>query len=111
MEFALVNSRVFMVMEKLDWIFNRHNVVVLSFIDQIDDGRECRALSAARRSCYQYDPVLDVYDLFELFGQVEVAKLRRVHRDDSHHDRMSAALLENVNSKASITGYAEREIG
>ena len=40
MKLALVDSGILMTVKKLDGIFDGNDVVVLRFIDQIDNGRQ-----------------------------------------------------------------------
>ena len=109
-QLALVNGRVFVRVQKLDRIFDRDDVVVVRFVDQIDDRGECRTLTAAGWSSDQHDAVFDIYYLFQLFRQIEIAETRRPHRNHAHDDRVCAALLEDIDAKTRITGNAERQV-
>src|SRR2546423_8961421 len=99
-----------MHMQKLDWILDSDDVVIMSLVDQIDDGRQRRTLAAARRPCHQHDSILDIRYFLQLLRQIEIAKARRSHRDNAHDDRVRATLLEDVDAETSIARNAEREI-
>jgi hypothetical protein len=53
-----MNSRVLVRVQKLNRIFNGDNVVVLRLVNEIDDGRQGRAFSAAGRTRNQHNPFL-----------------------------------------------------
>src|SRR5918995_4320297 len=99
-----------MSVQKLDGIFDSHNVVVLSFIDQINNRSQRRALATAGRSSHQHDPVLNIDDLFKLFRKIKVTELWRMHGDHAHHDGVGAPLLKDVHSKARFARSTEGEI-
>jgi len=72
---ALVHGGILVPVKEFYGIFNRHDVVVLRFVDQIDDRRQRRALSAPGWTGNQHDAVLDLGNLHQLLGQVKVFKL------------------------------------
>ncbi len=106
-----MDGRVLVRVQKLDRIFNRDDVVVVRFVDQIDDGGQRRTLAAAGWSSDQHNPILDIDDLLQLFRQIEVVELRRTHRDHAHDNRVGAALLEDVHAKTCFTRSTERQVG
>src|SRR5712691_10714862 len=97
-------------MQKLDWIFDGDYVVILCLVDQIDNRGQCRALTTPGRACHEHYAILYVNNLFQLYGQVKVAKVWRVRRNHAHNDRMAAALFENIHTKSRFTGSAKGEI-
>src|SRR5436190_6640675 len=110
MQLALMNRRVFVVMEKLNWIFDRDDVIELRFINQIDNRCQSRTLAAARGAGHQHDTVLNVDYLAQLFRQVEFFETRGTLWDNPHDNRMRAALLEDVYAKTTQPRDAERDI-
>ena len=111
MQLALVNRRVLVRVQKLDRIFDGDDVVVVSLVDQIDNRRERGTLAASGWSSDQHDAVFDIYYLFQLFRQIEIAELRRPHRDHAHDDRVCAALLEDIDAETRVARSAERQVG
>src|SRR5689334_21615791 len=85
-------------------------MVVVSLIDQIDDGCERRALTTAGWSSDQHETVFDIHYLFQLFRQIEIIEPRRPHWDNTHDDGVSATLLEDVDAESRITRNAERKV-
>src|ERR1044071_1492797 len=105
-----MDGRVFVRVQKLDRVLNRYDVVVMHLVDEVYDGGECGTLAAARWSSDEHDAILEIYYLFQLFRQIEIAELRRLHRNDAHDDRVAAALLEDIDTEASVAGNAERQV-
>src|SRR5690349_4670825 len=97
-------------MRKLDGIFNRDDVVVLCFIDQIDDRGERGTFAAAGRAGNEHDPILQLDDVAQLRRQIEILKSRRPFRNHTHYDRMRSALFEYVDAKTTETRNTERQI-
>src|SRR4029078_11592027 len=89
-------------------ILDRDDVVVVGFVNQIDNGCKCRTLPAARWSSHKDDAVFQIYYLLQLFGQIEITELRRSHRDHAHDNRVRSTLLENIDAKTRVAGNAER---
>ena len=111
MQLALMNRRVLVRVQKLNRILDRDDVVVLRLVNEIDDRGERRALAAAGRTGHQHDTVLHLDDVAHLRRQIEIREVRRPRRNYAHHDRVCAALLENVHAKAAKTRHAERKVG
>src|SRR2546430_10700980 len=112
MQLALMNCRILMTVQELDRIFNRDNVVVLGFINQIDDGCERRTLAAAGGTSDQHDTGLHLDDLAQLLRQTKVFEARRPRRNNPHHNCIGAALSEDVDAKSVYPGRSEeRRVG
>src|SRR6185436_19820263 len=94
----------------LDWILDRHDVIGVNLVDEIDDGGKCRTLTTAGWSSDQHDAVFYIYYLSQLFRQIEIAEPRRSHRNYTHHDCVRAALLEDIDAKTRITRNTERKV-
>lgn len=76
-----------------------------------------KSITAARvelftpgRPGHQHDAVLNLDDLFQLFGKTKVAEPWRAHRDYSHHNGMRPPLLEDIHAKASVSRCTKRQI-
>src|SRR5437588_8669492 len=100
-----------MRMQKLDRIFDRHDMIVLRLINQIDNRRQGRALARTGRAGYQHDAVLKLNNCFQLFWKVELFKTRRPVRYNAHDDGVSATLHEDVDAKTREAGGAVRNVG
>src|SRR5689334_9673759 len=110
MKFALMDGGVLVRVQKLDRVFDRNDVVVMRFVDKVDDRRESRALAAAGWASDENDAILDVRNLLQLLGKIEIAELRRTHRNHAHDDRVRAALFEDIDAETRLAGRAERQI-
>src|SRR6266498_5991730 len=97
-------------MQKLNWILNCDDVVVLRLINQIDNCGQSRTLATSGRACHQDNPVFDINNLPQLWRQIEIRKVRRLRRYYAHYDGVAAALLKDIHAKAGFSGNAEREV-
>ena len=109
-QLPLMNGRVFVLVQKLDRVFDRDDVIKLCLINQIDHCRQRRALATAGRAGNQDNPVFQFSYFPQLLRQVEVFEGRRTRWNHAHHDRVGAALLKNVHAKAIKARQAERDI-
>ena len=57
MQLALMNGRILVLVQKLDRIFDRNDVIKLCLVNQIDHRRQRRAFPAARRAGNQDNPI------------------------------------------------------
>ena len=87
-------------MQKFDRILDRHDVIELLFIDQINNRCQRGTLTAACRSGNQDDAVFQLRYFPQLRWQIEIVESRRSLWDHAHDDRMRASLLENIDPKA-----------
>src|SRR5260370_24891185 len=105
-----MNGRVLVLVQKFDWVFDGNYVIKLRLVNQIDDGRQGRTLSTARRAGHQDDPVLKLNYVAQLWGQIKVLESRRPVRNDAHDDRVGSSLFEDIHAKAAQPRHAERKI-
>src|SRR5437868_1337934 len=105
-----MNRRVLVRVQELDRIFDRYDVIIMSLIYQIDNRSQRRTLATAGRTRNQHNAVFDVYDLFQLLRQVEIAETRRSHGYNTHDDRVRPTLLEDVDAETSVARNAERKV-
>ena len=61
-----MNRRVFVGVQKLNRIFDRHDVVVLRFVNEIDYGGQRRALTTAGWTSDEHDTILQFDDIAQL---------------------------------------------
>src|SRR4029450_6193191 len=99
-----------MAVQKLDRILDCDNVVVLRFVDQVDNCRERGALSTAGRTGNENNSILDLSDILKLFRKVEVFEVRRFPGNNPHHYRVSASLFEDIHAKARLTRRTEGNV-
>src|SRR6266852_2455702 len=104
MQFALMDGRFLMTMQKLDGIFDGEYVVGLLFVHFVENGRERGGFSGAGRAGDEYDAVPQINDLFQRGGQMELIKSWYLVGDDTHDDGATAALLENIYAETPYAG-------
>ena len=110
-DFALVDRRLAVRMQKLDRVFDRDDVVMLAVVDVVDDRGERRGFADAGRTRDEHDAVAQLRDLREVRGQVQAFERRDFRRDHAHHDRICAALLKDVDAKARARRQRVAEVG
>ena len=86
-------------MQILDRIFDSHHVIVLWFINDVDDGRQGWALARSGGSRNQDQAIAQVSNLSKLWGKDKWTKRGDVGGDNPHYDGINAALLKNVDAK------------
>src|SRR6185295_16222443 len=100
MQLALMNSRVLVRVQKLNRFFNGDNVVVLRLVNEIDDGRQCRAFSGSgKRSTLaavidlineaKYYHIVTIEDPIEF---LHTHKNSTIHQRELHSDTPNFAL-------------------
>src|SRR6267143_4141186 len=99
MQFALMDGRFLMTMQKLDGIFDGEYVVGLLFVHSVENGRERGGFSGAGRAGDEYDAIPQINDLFQRHGQMELIKSWNLVWNDPHDDGATAALPENIDAK------------
>src|SRR5262245_34288160 len=97
-------------MKKFNRIFNSYDVIVLSLVNQVDYGSEGGAFATASWSGNQHNTVLQIRDLHKLFRQIKISELGWPPRNNSHDDRVTAALFEDVHAKATLAGKAKGKV-
>src|SRR6266850_1382330 len=111
MQFALMDGRFLMTMQKLDGIFDGEYVVRLLLVHLVENGRERGGFYGARRAGDEYDAVPQINDLFQRRGQMELFKSWNLVWNHAHDDGATAALLENIDAKPGNTCDSVRKVG
>src|ERR1043166_1969111 len=97
---ALVDGRILVRVEILNWIFDGDNVVMLSLVDDVDHSRLSRTLAGAGWSGHQHQAILELGNVGELLRKAKRFQGGNIGGDNAHHDRIDAALLKDVDTKA-----------
>ncbi len=63
MQFALVNGRIIVLVQKFYRVFDGDDVVELRLVDEVYDGRERRTFTAPRWACDEDDAVFEFGDI------------------------------------------------
>ena len=107
---ALVHQATLVLMDVLDRIFNRQNVLVALAVDFVQHRREGRRLAAAGRSRYEHQTARPLGQRGQNGRQVEFLERFDRLRNQSIHGAHGAALVEDVRSEARHAADAERKI-
>ena len=100
-----------MIVQKLDRVFDRDDVIALGFVDAVDDRGERRAFTRTRRAGQQDNAVSDIADICELRRHIQRFETRDLVRDDTHHDRERISLLKDIYPESAFPGQGVAEIG
>src|SRR5688500_3959763 len=98
-------------MEIFDRIFDRDNVILLLFVDDVDDGGLGGALARAGWSSDEHEAVAEFGDIREVRRKAERFQRRDFGRDDAHHDRVDAALLKDIYAKSRARRQRVTQVG
>ncbi len=109
-QFALVDRRALVIVQKLDGIFDGDDVVVLLLIDAIQKHRKGRRLARAGRAGHEHDAITQLGDFGQLLGQVQSLKVGNCSRNDAHDHGTTAALNENVDAEAGQAGQSVGDV-
>src|ERR1044071_9949605 len=100
-DFTLVDRRTFVRVQVLDWIFDRDHVVVLLFVDDVDECGLGRALAGTGWTSNEHKAVAQLGDIGQMRWQAESLERGDVSRNHAHHDGVNAALLKDIHAEAS----------
>ena len=100
MKFALVDCGAFVVVQKLDGIFNGNDVVIFLSIDAVEQNRERRRLARPGGSSHEDDPVAQLGDFGEVQRQTQRSEVGNRCGNHAHHNCATAALDKDVHAKA-----------
>src|SRR5262245_21899951 len=98
-DLTLVDSGSLVQVQILDRILDGDDVVVLLFVDDVDDGGLRGALARAGRTSYQHQAIAKLGDITQLRRQTERLERRNVSWDNPHDNRIDATLLKYVDAK------------
>src|SRR5258705_8210382 len=110
-EFALVNGRFFVAMEKFDGVFNGEDVEGFFLVHSVDDGGKSGGFAGAGGAGDEDDAVAQAGDFLELGRQFQVVEVGNAIRNHAHDDGAGTALAEDVDAEAPDILEAVREVG
>src|SRR5206468_9894771 len=105
---AQVDVAFVVAMQKFDRVFDGDDVLGAGGVDTVDHGRQRRGLTGAGDSSNQHQAARHVADLLHHLGQEQFIERANLGRDDAEHQSDVAALLKDVDTKASQAGDAAR---
>ena len=108
-DLSLVNNRLLVAMQVLNRILNRYDVLRVSFVNHIDEGRKRCRLTGTGSSRNENQPSLSGTEFLNRSRKSEFSRSRNLERQESHYHRKRAALLKYVytETSASVKGICE----
>src|SRR5579863_3045376 len=110
MEFALVNGRALVIVQKLDRVFDGDDVVVLLPVDAVEQDRKSGGFAGTGWSGDQDDAIAQAAYFGQMLRQAQRGRFRNEGGNHAHHDGATAALDKYIDSKAGETGNSVRDI-
>src|SRR5215467_6023566 len=96
MQFALMDRRFLVAMQKFDRILDGQDVVSLLRIHLVENGRKRGGFSGARRAGDEYNSIPQINDFLQGSRKVQLLESWNCVRDDAHYDGAAPALLEDI---------------
>src|SRR5579872_653952 len=109
-QLALIDDAVFVLMQELDGILDRDDVLVPLAIDLVDHRRERRRFAGAGRPRHQDEASRTIADLFDDRRQSELFESKDLVGDLTVDGGCCAALIEDVRAESRETLDAERNV-
>jgi hypothetical protein len=109
-QFALVHQTALVLVDVLDRILNRQNVLVPLVVDLVEHRRERGRLAASCRSRHEHQPARPLGQRGQDRRQVELFECFDLLWNQSIDGAHGAALVEDVRSEAGHTADAKRKI-
>ena len=105
-DLALVDDAALVAVEELDRVLDGHDVVVARAVDLVDDGRERRRLTGARRARDEDEAARLLRKLVELRRQAEI--LERLQLGGDHAEGRAEALALEIDVDAEAREARDR---
>ena len=109
-DLALVDDAALVIVEELDRILDRDDVIGAAAVDLVDDRREGRRLTGAGRPGDEHETAGILGQLVEALGQAELLERLDHRRDRAERGREAAALIEGVDAEAGDAADAVGEV-
>ncbi len=110
MHLALVHEAVLVLVDVLDRVLDRENVLLALGVDLVDHRGERGGLAAAGRAGDQHQALRPLGELGDDRRQAEIVEAADAFRDQPEDGRDGAALVEQVAAEAAHPAHAEREV-
>src|SRR5882757_6123265 len=107
-QFALMDSGRFVVMQELDGIFDGDDVIIFFAVNAVEQDSEGGRLSRSGRARDKNDSVAQFGHIAEVGGQTERSEVRDYCGNHAHHNRATAALNKDVDAEPR---YARETVG
>ena len=109
--FSLIDERLLRLVNELDRILDRQDVIGLVLVDVIDHGREGGTFTRAGRSRYQHDAPGVHRHVLEDRRCAEVVQRQDLGRNDTEDRGRATILVEGVDAEARKLRNLEGEVG
>jgi len=109
-DLTLVDDAALVLVEKLDRVLDRDDVIGPLAVDLVDHRRERRRLAGAGGPGDEHEAARQLRQLAEAVGQAEILERLQLVGDDAEHRRERLALHEHVDAEAGEAGDPVREV-
>ena len=109
--FALIDQALLVLVDELDRILDRDDVIVARLVDVVDHRAERRRLAGAGRSGHEHEPLVQLAELQDVRRQPELLRGQDLGRDDAEHRARALAIREHVGAEARQPDNLVGEVG
>ena len=106
-----VTSASLVGMLVLDRVFDRQDLEVVGFVEEIDEGGQCRALAAPGSAAHQCQTAPRQRNLAEYRRQVQLLERPDPGHDDAEHQARASQVAVQVAAEPGVAGRTMREVG
>ena len=111
MHFALIHQRALALVNELDGIFDRDDVIGLVVVDVVDHRSKRRRLARTGRARHEHQAARMHRDVLEDLRRVQIVERHDQRRNRPEHRTCTAVLIERVDAEARELGNLEGEVG
>jgi len=109
-DFALVDQALFGLVHKFDRIFDRKDVAVVVFVDEIDHGGQRRRFTRTSRAGHQHQASRILGNFLEHARRIEFFQRQHLGRNGPEYSARATLLIEGVNPETGQIGNFERKV-
>jgi hypothetical protein len=109
-DLALIDKTLFVLMDKLDGVFYRDDMVFPCFVDVVDHGGERGRLTTTSRTSYEYESARATTQFFQYGRHTELIECLYSRRDYPEHSPLASPVVIDVCAETHLVAKLEREI-
>ena len=108
---ALVDQALLVLVDELDRILDRDDVILARLVDVVDHRAQRRRLARAGRAGDEHQPLVQLAQLQDVRRQAELLGGQDLRRDDAEHRARALAIGEDVRAEPRQAGDLVGEVG
>ena len=109
-DFSLGDNAVFVLVDKLNRVFDGNNMVEAVFVSIVDKGGEGSGLARTCTADKNNQAAFSECDVFQNRGQIERFKFRNIAGNGAKHQSGCTALNHRIDTEAAGIGQADGEV-